>query len=135
MLFRSGLADGYRLHQATGEPVACGSGEGNIRSIAEAIRPLNPSSLVAVDRDEAGKRYGAASGFEWAHPITDKDWSDVYQAHGLQGVKDQLFVYIKKAGQEAPPIADDAAALAVDLFDNLTPPPFPVDLLPPAIAG
>jgi len=31
--------------------------------------------------------------------------------------------------------ADPAAALAVDLFDNLTPPPFPVDLLPPAIAG
>jgi len=31
--------------------------------------------------------------------------------------------------------ADPAAAQAVDLFDNLTPPPFPVDLLPPAIAG
>jgi hypothetical protein len=31
--------------------------------------------------------------------------------------------------------ADPAAAHAVDLFDNLTPPPFPVDLLPPAIAG
>ena len=116
----AGLADGYRIHESTGEPVACGVGEGNVRSIAEAIRPLNPRILVAVDNDEAGKKAGAASGFEWAHPITDKDWSDVYQAHGLQGVKDQLFVYIKKAGQEAPPIADDAAALAVDLFDNLT---------------
>jgi hypothetical protein len=131
----AGLADGYRLHQATGEPVACGSGEGNIRSIAEAIRPLNPSILVAVDNDEAGKRAGAASGFEWAHPISHKDWSDVYQADGLQAVRDSLAVHIKKAGQEAPPIADDAAAQAVDLFDNLTPPPFPVDLLPPAIAG
>ena len=30
--------------------------------------------------------------------------------------------------------ADPAAAQAVDLFDNLTPPPFPLDLLPPAIA-
>ena len=131
----AGLADGYRLHQATGEPVACGSGEGNIRSIAEAIRPLNPSILVAVDNDEAGKRAGAASGFEWAHPISRKDWSDDYQADGLQAVRNSLAVYIKKAGQESPPIADDAAAQAVDLFDNLTPPPFPVDLLPPAIAG
>ena len=124
----AGLADGYRLHEATGEPVACGSGEGNIRSIVEAIQPLNPSILVAVDNDEAGKRAGNDSGCKWIHPTSHKDWSDVYQATGLESVLEQLAV-------EAPPVADPAAAQAVDLFDNLTPPPFPVDLLPPAIAG
>lgn len=102
----AGLADGYRLHEATGLPVACGVGENNVRSIAEAIAPLNADILVAVDNDEAGKRAGAASGFPWANPMSEKDWSDVYQASGLQAVKDQLYVFIKKPGQEAPPMGN-----------------------------
>lgn len=102
----AGLSDGYRLHEATGDPVACGVGENNVKSIAEAIAPLNPDILVAVDRDDAGKRAGGSCGFHWAHPITEKDWSDVYQAEGLQAVRDQLAVYIKRPGQEAPPVAD-----------------------------
>jgi hypothetical protein len=135
----AGLADGYRIHEATGEPVACGVGENNVRSIAEAIQPLNPSILVAVDNDDAGKRAGNASGFEWAHPISHKDWSDVYQADGLQAVRDSLAVYIKKPGQEAPKTAKSevtdakesrkAAAEAekeATTSDNL--PPFPEDL-------
>lgn len=122
----AGLADGYRLHQATGDPVACGAGEGSVRSIAEAIQPLNSLILVAVDRDDAGKRYGATSGFEWAHPITDKDWSDVYQTHGLQSVRDQLAVDIKKSFQEAPsaapsviPSVADVTAPAQKLADSI----------------
>ena len=135
----AGLADGYRIHEATGEPVACGVGENNVRSIAEAIQPLNPSILVAVDNDDAGKRAGSASGFEWAHPISHKDWSDVYQADGLQAVRDSLAVYIKKPGQKAPKPAKSevtdakesrkAAAEAekeATTSDNL--PPFPEDL-------
>jgi hypothetical protein len=94
----AGLADGYRIHQATGEPVACGAGEGNIRSIVKTIQPLNPSILVAVDNDEAGKRAGNASGCKWTHPIIDKDWSDVYQAHGLDAVRDQLAVEVIAKG-------------------------------------
>lgn len=113
----AGLADGYRLYEATGEPVACGVGENNVRSIAEAIQRLNQSILVAVDNDDAGKNAGAKSGFEWAHPINEKDWSDVYQAHGLEAVKDQLAVNVKRPGQEPPPpgdalfIAEDRGAL------------------------
>ena len=135
----AGLADGYRIHEATGEPVACGVGENNVRSIAEAIQPLNPSILVAVDNDDAGKRAGSASGFEWAHPISHKDWSDVYQADGLEAVRDSLAVYIKKPGQKAPKPAKSevtdakesrkAAAEAekeATTSDNL--PPFPEDL-------
>jgi hypothetical protein len=124
----AGLADGYRIHEATGEPVACGAGEGNIRSIVEAIQPLNPSILVAVDNDDAGKRAGKASGCNWTHPTIHKDWSDVYQAEGPDSVRKQLEI-------EVGPVEDPAEALAVDLFDNLTPPPFPLDLLPPAIAN
>ena len=127
----AGLADGYRLHEATGEPVACGVGEGNVRSIAEAIRPLNPRILVAVDNDQAGKKAGAASGFEWAHPINEKDWSDVYQTHGLPAVKDQLFVYIKKAGQEAPQQPkSNLWPEPADLFAEHVVPSFPMEILP-----
>jgi len=91
----AGLADGYRIHEATGEPVACGVGEGNIRSIVEAIQPLNPSILVAVDNDDAGKLAGNASGCKWTHPTSHKDWSDVYQAEGPDSVQKQLAVEAK----------------------------------------
>ena len=82
----AGLADGYRLHEATDLPVACGVGENNVRSIAEAIQPLNPRILVAVDRDEAGKRAGEKSGCSWTCPQSAKDWSDVYQKSGTEAV-------------------------------------------------
>jgi RecA-family ATPase len=129
----AGLADGYRLHEATGEPVACGSGEGNIRSIVEAIQPLNPSILVAVDNDEAGKRAGNDSGCKWIHPNSHKDWSDVYQAAGLESVLEQLAV-------EAPPEDDPYGLQAAKVGDLLdTDPParewLVTDRLPRGVVG
>jgi hypothetical protein len=82
----AGLADGYRLHQATDMPVACGVGENNVRSIVEAIRPLNPRILVAVDNDKAGRLAGEKAGCSWTCPQSAKDWSDVYQASGSDEV-------------------------------------------------
>ena len=91
----AGLAEGYRIHEATGEPVACGVGDGVIRSIVEAIQPLNPNILVAVDNDDAGKRAGKASGCKWTHPTSQKDWSDVYQIDGLELLRKQLAVEVE----------------------------------------
>lgn len=90
ILVCAGLAEGYRLHEATGLPVACGVGEPNIRSIVEQIRALNSSIVVAVDNDEAGERAGRRSGVPWICPTSAKDWSDLYQASGLDAVKKEF---------------------------------------------
>lgn len=145
----AGLADGYRIHEATGEPVACGVGEANIRSIVEAIRNLNPRILVAVDSDEAGQRAGVASGAPWTCPSKHKDWSDVYQDEGLQAVAEQLEANVKPAGQgddvkrqfeagikQSPMLPQESGspqwADAVDLFSEHVVPAFPMDILPEA---
>ncbi|QSP93799.1 hypothetical protein LPB19_11390 [Marinobacter salinisoli] len=84
----AGLADGYRLHEATGLPVACGVGELNIPGNVEAIRKLTPTLklIAAVDNDNAGKRAGQKSGCSWTCPQTEKDWSDVHQMSGSDAV-------------------------------------------------
>lgn len=96
----AGLADGYRLHEATGLPVACCVGENNIRGVVEAIRPLNPNLFAAVDNDEAGKRAGDSLNVPWCCPESDKDWSDVYQSNGLAEVKRQFEAGIKAASEQ-----------------------------------
>ncbi len=87
----AGLADGYRLFEALGMPVACGVGDSSIRSIVEAIRPLNPDLVVAVDNDEAGKKAGVRSGVPWSCPRTSKDWSDLFQSSGSKVVNEEFF--------------------------------------------
>ncbi|MCP4064582.1 MAG: hypothetical protein GY740_15205 [Gammaproteobacteria bacterium] len=84
----AGLADGYRLHQATGLPVACGVGELNIPGNIKAIRKLNPTLnlIAAADNDNAGKSACQKSSCSWTCPQTAKDWSDVYQESGSDAV-------------------------------------------------
>lgn len=84
----AGLADGYRLHEATGLPVACGVGELNIPGNVAAIRKINPKLklIAAADNDNAGKSAGQKSTCSWTCPQTAKDWSDVYQQSGLDAV-------------------------------------------------
>ncbi|MDK9556664.1 hypothetical protein QQF73_03430 [Marinobacter sp. M216] len=84
----AGVADGYRLHEATTLPVACGVGEANIPGNVRAIREKNPNLklVVAVDNDTAGKSAGIKSGCSWTCPQSAKDWSDVYQADGSEAV-------------------------------------------------
>lgn len=84
----AGLADGYRLNEATGLPVVCGVGELNIPGNVEAIKKLNPSLklIAAADNDNAGKSAGQKSGCPWTCPQTAKDWSDVYQESGSDAV-------------------------------------------------
>lgn len=84
----AGLADGYRLHQATGLPVACGVGEGNIAGNVSAIAKLNPALnlIAAVDNDKAGKIAGQKCACPWTCPKSAKDWSDVYQESGFDAV-------------------------------------------------
>jgi hypothetical protein len=88
MIVCAGLADGWRLHEATGLPVACGVGEMNIPGNVAAIANRNPDLrlIVAVDNDPTGKMAGEKSGCSWTCPQSSKDWSDVYQESGSDSV-------------------------------------------------
>lgn len=157
LIICAGLADGYRLHEATGLPVACCVGENNIRGVVEAIRPLNPSIFAAVDNDEAGKRAGDSLDVPWCCPESDKDWSDVFQNHGLDAVKRQFEAGIKKSseqpqtvnesdpkrnssemGHSEPPMQPQTETqpetsnwpAPADLFSEHVVPAFPMEILP-----
>lgn len=86
----AGLADGYRIHQCTGEPVACAVGENNLPRIVRSLRMMNPSVVVAVDNDCAGRDAGQASGCKWTCPEGVKDWSDLFQEHGKDAVREAI---------------------------------------------
>jgi hypothetical protein len=135
----AGLADGYRLHEATGLPVACGVGDSNIRSIVEQIRTLNSSVVVAVDNDEAGETAGRKSGVPWICPTRAKDWSDLYQASGLDAVKTE-FHKIAETECERKDLnlaLDLSNASVCDLMDYPPPPRqwLIEDLVPSNIVG
>ncbi|NQZ64883.1 plasmid replication protein, CyRepA1 family, partial [Crocosphaera sp.] len=86
-----GLADGYRLHQATGLPVFCGVGENNIPALCEAIRAVNKHGkcIVAADNDLAGITAAHKSNCHFIIPKNENDWSDIYQEYGLHALKQQ----------------------------------------------
>lgn len=88
----AGLADGYRIHEATGYPVACCVGEPTLKRAADAIFSAagRADLLIAADNDDAGIRSAKATGRRWVVPETAKDWSDLYQQEGLQAVREQL---------------------------------------------
>lgn len=96
----NGLAEGYRIFEATGEPVASGVGDSAMQSVIEAIRTVNPRILVAVDSDSNGRKAGAASGYPWTRPTKAKDWSDVFQFEGMAAVHYQINVNINQPGAE-----------------------------------
>ncbi|MGX1199826.1 DUF3987 domain-containing protein [Marinobacter sp. MBR-105] len=129
----AGLADGYRLHKATGDPVACCVGEQNIRSVVEAIQQLMPNLFAAVDNDDAGRRAAEVLSVPWCHPETDKDWSDVYQTKGLDEVKRQFEAGVTQSqfsAQDADSSKLNQWIDAVDLFSENVVPAFPMDILP-----
>ncbi|RCV87499.1 AAA family ATPase [Billgrantia montanilacus] len=88
----AGLADGYRIHEATGLPVACCVGEPTLASLTKILFTVASQAdvLVAADNDEAGMRAAKATGRRWAVPEREKDWSDVYQQEGMHAVREQL---------------------------------------------
>lgn len=66
----AGLADGYRIHTATGFPVACGVGENNLKSIADPLFTWfgRAHIVVAADNDAPGIRAAKATGRRWIVP-------------------------------------------------------------------
>lgn len=129
----AGLTDGIRLHEATGESVACGVRENNVASIADSLAERHKGELiVAVDNNGAGQRAAEKSGWLWACPRLDKDWSDVYQNEGPQAVKDQVNEIVPAAAATdatAPPEWVEPA----DPFAENVVLPFPLHTLPHSI--
>ena len=96
----AGLAEGYRIHQATGWPVACAVGESNIPKIAQLIAsvtrrgPDGLTVLTATDNDRAGYMAAYRAGLPYSIPRGQKDFSDVYQyGGGLDAVRWQIENY------------------------------------------
>jgi hypothetical protein len=106
----AGLADGYRLHEATQLPVACGVGEANIPGNIAAISKMNPNlkMIAAVDNDKAGKLAGAKSGCSWTCPQSAKDWSDVYQESGSDAVHAEYQEGMLAAAKPQPESKEEA---------------------------
>lgn len=96
IIVNAGLADGYRLHEFTGLPVACAVGEANIPKIVAELKTAisvfncDIKLISTADNDKAGLRACVKSGVDWVVPKTDNDWSDVYQNRGGQAVIDQF---------------------------------------------
>lgn len=91
-----GLADGFRIHEATGLPVACGVGENSLPKLAKLVGTAGNcfgervSIIVAADNDKAGIAAAMRSGCRWVVPEAFKDWSDIYQGEGLVSVRENL---------------------------------------------
>ena len=88
----AGLADGFRIFQATGIPVACGVGELQISNICQDILKVNNSIeiIAAGDNDYPGIKAVHSSGMSYALPDIEKDWSDIYQNEGPDELKKQI---------------------------------------------
>lgn len=81
----AGIAEGYRLHEATGLPVACCVGEQKIPKLVQVLKSLTryPDQIIAaVDNDKAGYIAALRSGIPYYMPSQHKDFSDVYQDGG-----------------------------------------------------
>lgn len=109
----AGLADGYRIHQCTGLPVACGVGELNLTKIANQLATLAPHVRIVVvaDNDNAGMRAALKSQRAWTVPVSQKDWSDLYQHEGPQVLREQLS-YIRR------PLAPDNLEKALEALSD-----------------
>lgn len=66
----AGLADGYRIHEATELPVACCVGEPGLKALADCLFTCAPHAelLVAADNDAAGIAAAKATGRRWIVP-------------------------------------------------------------------
>lgn len=86
-----GLADGYRLHQATGLPVFCGMGENNLPGLVEQIRSINKTGqcITAADNDRTGIISAHSCHTDFIIPSKEKDWSDIYQNKGADKLKEE----------------------------------------------
>src|SRR5690554_993020 len=81
----AGIAEGYRLHEATGLPVACCVGEQKIPKLVNMIKSVSRYAdqvICAVDNDKAGYIAALRSGVPYLMPSKSKDFSDVYQDEG-----------------------------------------------------
>lgn len=113
----AGLADGYRIHEATGFPVACGVGEQSLGKLARAVETAGNfmgervEAVVAADNDNAGKAAALRARRRWVVPKSAKDWSDVYQAEGVAGVITQFSNWEPAVSEEM--LEDALAALGV----------------------
>lgn len=87
----AGIAEGYRLHEATGLPVACCVGEQKIPKLAQKIRSVTRYAdqvIVAVDNDKAGYIAALRSELPYLMPKREKDFSDIYQhGGGIEAVR------------------------------------------------
>ena len=86
-----GMADGYRLHQATGLPVFCGVGENNLPELVKSIKAVNKNGLciVAADNDVPGIHAAHNTHCHFTIPKNENDWSDVYQHQGADKLKEE----------------------------------------------
>lgn len=96
LIVNAGLADAYRLHEATGLPVASGVGEANIGKIIKAIRTViwfhgsDLEVIATADNDPAGIRACVRSNAPWVVPKELNDWSDLAQDSGPTAVREQF---------------------------------------------
>jgi phage/plasmid primase-like uncharacterized protein len=117
------------VRQATGLPVAVAFDSGNLQSVAEQYRALDPARpiIVAADNDHhlphrdpplpnAGLKAAqaaaeAVNGIVVAPEIpshhSDTDWNDIAQRHGLSVVREKFEAALKPHGVE---MAEAAAA-------------------------
>ncbi len=128
ILVAEGFATGASLREATGYTVVCAMDAANLRSVAQALRTVNPDALIllAADHDESGTGQRAAEdaaravGGAVAIPATEgADWNDVHRAEGLEAVHVAIAAAIRahlaetSAGRAALTAAAPAVALSI----------------------
>lgn len=100
----AGVAEGYRLHEATGLPVACCVGEQKIPKLVNLMRSVTRYAdqvIAAVDNDKAGYMAALRAETPYLMPTSDKDFSDVYQHQGgIEAVRAETQTPIPKPSSE-----------------------------------
>ena len=85
-----GWADAVIAHRATGTQTLFAIDADNIPKTVAILKELGRNVVVAADSDKAGIEAAHASGVSYVVPQGAKDWWDLYNAHGLGAVAEQL---------------------------------------------
>ena len=85
-----GWADAVIVHRATGDQAFFGLDASTLPNSAKELAKLGYNVVVAADNDQAGVTAAKASGLPYVVPQDFKDFWELFDAEGLDAVREQL---------------------------------------------
>lgn len=149
-----GYATGASIHEAAGLDVVCAMHAGNLNAVAAGLRKKFPGReiIIAADNDQfTDGNPGITKATEVALTFNAKlavpafqdisthptDFNDLHQLAGLAAVAQQILTAIAPELHAEPPknVSNSAKTVPDDDVAAPVPEPFPIDCMPPNMAG